>query len=60
MNRPTLLHFSYRRFLINFIRNELNFDGSPIRIVTRGRGNIGTEEDFSEIFNLESLINKDS
>lgn len=58
MNRPKLLHFSYKRFLINFIREQLDFEGSPIRIVTRGRGNIGTEEDFSEIFNLESLINK--
>jgi GTP-binding protein len=42
MNRPHLLHFSYKRYLINKFREEYNFEGTPIIISARGRGQ--TEE----------------
>lgn len=37
MNDPTLMHFSYRRFLENQLRAEYGFLGTPIRIVAKGR-----------------------
>lgn len=37
VNDPTLLHFSYRRFLENRLREEYGFLGTPIRIVAKGR-----------------------
>jgi len=38
MNKPKMLHFSYKRYLINILREYLEFEGTPIRIVTRGKG----------------------
>ncbi|UCZ54758.1 ribosome biogenesis GTPase Der [Bacillus shivajii] len=35
VNDPELLHFSYRRYLENKIRNTFNFIGTPIRILAR-------------------------
>ncbi len=50
MNKPSLLHFSYKRYLINFLRNNINFEGTPIHLVTRGKGqrelDEGQEEDI--------------
>lgn len=37
MNRPKALHFSYRRYLVNFLRESFNFIGTPILISARGR-----------------------
>lgn len=37
VNEPKLVHFSYRRFLENQIREEFGFEGTPIRLVTRKR-----------------------
>jgi GTP-binding protein len=37
-NVATTFHFSYERFLINQIRDEFGFVGSPIRIQVRNRG----------------------
>src|SRR5512146_288720 len=37
VNDPTLMHFSYLRYLENQIREEYGFLGTPIRIVTKGR-----------------------
>lgn len=37
VNDPTLMHFSYLRYLENKIREEYGFLGTPIRIVTKGR-----------------------
>jgi GTPase len=37
VNEPKLMHFSYRRFLENRIREDFGFIGTPIRIVTKGR-----------------------
>ncbi len=38
MNKPRLLHFSYKRYLINFLRDKINFEGTPIHLVARGKG----------------------
>lgn len=46
MNRPKLLHFSYKRYLINFLRENINFEGTPIHLVARGKGE--REEDKQE------------
>ncbi|MDN4074578.1 MULTISPECIES: ribosome biogenesis GTPase Der [Fictibacillus] len=35
VNDPELLHFSYRRFLENKVRETFGFTGTPIRIVAR-------------------------
>lgn len=37
VNDPDLVHFSFRRFLENRLREQFGFFGSPIRIVFRGR-----------------------
>jgi GTP-binding protein len=36
-NRPSSIHFSYKRYLINFLREKYNFEGTPIIIKTRNR-----------------------
>ncbi len=35
VNDPELLHFSYKRFLENRLREAFDFEGTPLRIVTR-------------------------
>ena len=37
VNDPELIHFSYRRYLENRIRDEYGFLGTPIRLVLRAR-----------------------
>lgn len=37
VNEPSLMHFSYLRYLENQIRAEYSFIGTPIRIVLKGR-----------------------
>jgi GTP-binding protein len=37
VNDPELIHFSYRRYLENRIRDEYGFLGTPIRLVFRAR-----------------------
>ena len=37
VNDPKLMHFTYRRFLENRLRQEYGFLGTPIRIVVKGR-----------------------
>jgi len=48
MNKPNLLHFSYKRYLINFLRNNINFEGTPIHVVTRGKGQRELDEEHEE------------
>jgi len=48
MNKPRMLHFSYKRYLINILREYLEFDGTPIRLVARGKGD-RTEDEELEI-----------
>ncbi len=38
VNDETLMHFSYKRYLENVIRRSFDFSGTPVRIVTRNRG----------------------
>jgi GTPase len=37
-NRPELVHYGYRRFLANQLRERFGFEGTPVRIVTRRKG----------------------
>src|SRR5512143_3380853 len=37
VNDPKLMHFTYKRFLENQLRQEYGFVGTPIRIVVKGR-----------------------
>ncbi len=37
VNDPSLMHFSYMRFLENQIRAEYGFIGTPIRVVAKAR-----------------------
>ncbi|RLA83570.1 MAG: ribosome biogenesis GTPase Der [Epsilonproteobacteria bacterium] len=48
MNKPRILHFSYKRYLINFIRDNHNFEGVPVRVVARGRGERSAEQEQFE------------
>lgn len=38
VNDPKLLHFSYKRYLENKIREAFGFEGTPIRIIARRKG----------------------
>jgi GTP-binding protein len=38
VNEPELVHFSYRRFLDSQIRKQFGFEGTPLRLVFRKRG----------------------
>ena len=37
VNDPELMHFSYERFLENRIRDTFDFEGTPLRLITRAR-----------------------
>jgi GTP-binding protein len=37
MNHPKLLHFSYKRYLINQFRREFDFEGAPIMLIARAK-----------------------
>lgn len=37
VNEPELMHFSYERFLQNRIRESFDFEGTPLRLITRAR-----------------------
>ena len=37
-NRPESLHFSYKRYIINTLRESFDFEGVPILLSARGRG----------------------
>jgi len=43
VNKPELLHFSYIRYLTNFLREVFDFEGVPIEINARKRGERGEE-----------------
>ncbi len=38
INNPEMMHFSYERYLLNGLREEFPFRGTPIKIFFRGRG----------------------
>ncbi len=37
-NRPEYIHFSYKRYLANFLREKFDFEGVPLEIIARKRG----------------------
>ena len=37
-NDKKLFHFSYQRYLINCIRENFGFEGTPIRLIIREKG----------------------
>lgn len=44
VNNPDLVHFSYKRYLTNSLREAYGFDGVPVKLFFRGRGK---KEDLS-------------
>ena len=38
VNDPSLIHFSYRNYLENKLRQSFGFDGTPLRFVFKTRG----------------------
>ena len=38
VNSKELFHFSYQRYLVNNLRNNFSFEGTPIRIIVREKG----------------------
>ncbi|MFC2007862.1 ribosome biogenesis GTPase Der [Chloroflexota bacterium] len=38
VNDPTMIHFSYRRYLENQLRQSFSFTGTPLRLVFKARG----------------------
>ena len=37
VNEPSLMHFSYQRYLENYFRKTFGFEGTPIRFIIRKR-----------------------
>jgi len=50
MNKPKFLHFSYKRYLINFLRENINFEGTPIHVVARKKGERDLDQEEVEEF----------
>ena len=48
MNKPSLLHFTYKRYLINFLRENFNFEGTPIHVIARGKNDKMGDEEYLE------------
>lgn len=44
MNRPKSLHFSYKRYLVNFLREHFDFSGTRILFIARGKNDFDEEE----------------
>jgi GTP-binding protein len=45
-NRPEFVHFSYRRYLTNFFRSKFDFEGVPLDIVARKRGQRMDDDEY--------------
>ena len=37
-NNPNHFHFSYKRYLVNFLRKKEDFEGTPIVFIPRKKG----------------------
>lgn len=44
MNRPNSLHFSYKRYLVNFLREYFDFRGTRVIFIARGKGDFEEQE----------------
>ena len=38
VNDADLMHFSYKRYLENSLRKAFGFDGTPIKVIVRSKG----------------------
>lgn len=45
MNKPRSLHFSYKRYLANKLRERFNLEGSPILLYPRAKGERDNEQE---------------
>ncbi len=45
MNKPRSLHFSYKRYLANKLRENFNLEGSPILLYPRAKGERDNEQE---------------
>ncbi|WP_026942992.1 ribosome biogenesis GTPase Der [Helicobacter rodentium] len=43
MNRPNSLHFSYKRYLANFLREKFDFSGTRVIFIARGKNDFEEE-----------------
>ncbi len=48
MNRPEGLHFSYKRYLVNTLRENFDLEGTPVILSPRKRGERESEEEFDD------------
>ena len=61
VNHPEGVHFSYRRYLANQLREEFDLDGTPVRIVCKARGQKPRAQDARlratrrQVANLEAV-----
>lgn len=37
VNEPEIMHFSYERYLENKLRESFGFEGTPIKMIIRGK-----------------------
>ena len=44
MNRPKSLHFSYKRYLVNFLRERFDFSGTRVIFIARGKNDFDEQE----------------
>lgn len=58
MNRPKSLHFSYKRYLVNFLRQRFEFEGTPLILIPKDKKSTKPQEGSQEdsIENQESNI----
>jgi len=45
-NRPEFIHFTYKRYLANFFREKFDFEGVPLDIVARKRGQRVDQDEY--------------
>lgn len=46
VNDPDIVHFSYRRYLVNMLRGAFTFEGAPVKMFFRGRKKGESETEF--------------
>ncbi|NLC27324.1 MAG: ribosome biogenesis GTPase Der, partial [Campylobacteraceae bacterium] len=44
MNRPHVLHFSYKRYIMNQLRENVELDGAPLVLIPRKRSELDPED----------------